>query len=613
MIGGYWSKLLRVNLTDRIISVEDLSEEFLKKYLGGSGLGTKILYDEVAGGTDPLGPDNKIIFATGPFQGTGVPGSGKWSVVSKSPLTNTFAITTAGAEWGYRFKKAGYDAVCFEGRSENPVYISIVDGEATFNDALDLWGLDALETTSKLQEILPDKTSVAAIGPAGEKLVAAACIVVDSHSFAGRCGIGAVMGSKNLKAVAVKGTQQVHVHNIEQLKKMNSEMSGKLRKSTKETFNLHGTSVLVTSCEEVGDLPIKYWSGDTWEEGAKKIGAPFYTDKLNARPWPCMHCPIGCHRKIDVETENYGRITGAGAEYESLGMLGSCCLVDDLEAISEANDICNRLGLDTISTGSYVAFTMECFENGLLTENDIGYKAEWGNPAVLVKLVREIGEKSGFGSFFSDGIVPAAKKLGEQAEKLAIHVKGLDLPAHDPRTYFSLAINYATGTRGACHLRGFPHLGEGESAMMLPEAGLTYPKTLFSMDGQAHLAIIFQDLSTALDSLVCCMFMQASGMDMTLTTKFLNVITGWDMKPKELLEIGERVYNLQRLLNVRDGYNRDSDCLPQRMFEPASQGFRANKAPFGFDDVLDEYYKLRGWDRHGVPTPEKIKLVKLAN
>lgn len=611
MIGGYWSKLLRVDLTTKKVSVENLSEEFLQKYLGGSGLGTKLLYDEVSPGIDPLSPQNKIIFANGPFQGTNVPGSGKWSVVSKSPLTNTFAVSTAGAEWGDRFKRTGFDALCIEGSSDTPVYLSIIDEEIRIEDASAFWGLDAVKTTEKLKEELPKNTSVATIGQAGEKKVAIACIVADSHSFAGRCGLGAVMGSKNLKAIAVKGNKQVPIFNKERVKELTTDTFKLLRDNTKETFTKYGTSVLVTSSEAVGDLPIKYWSGDVWTEEAPKIGAPYYSEKLNAKPWPCKSCPIGCHRKVNLTLQSGENIDGAGAEYESLGMLGSCCLVSDLEAISKANDICNRLGIDTISAGSYVGFTMECFEKGYINEEKIGYRALWGDPEVLVRLVSEIGEKQGFGALFDKGIVSAAKEIGKEAEDIAVHVKGLDLPAHDPRSYYSLAINYATSTRGACHLRGFPHVGE--SGLTIPEVGINESPQQFSLDGQAYLTIVFQDLSTVLDSLVCCLFMQCSGMDLTKTTEFLNAITGWDLRPQELVEIGERAFNLQRIINVKDGYSRETDKLPKRMFEPALKGFRANKAPFGLKDSLDEYYKLRGWDENGLPTENKMISLKLVD
>jgi len=609
MAWGYWLKLLRVNLSRKSITVENLSEEFSRDYIGGSGFGTKLLYDEVSPGTDPLSPDNIIVFSTGPFQGTTVPGSGKWAVVSKSPLTGTFAVATAGAEWGDRLKKTGYDAICIEGSSEDPVYLSIIDGVAVIEDASGIWGLDTLEATEKLKGSLPEHTSIVTIGPAGEKAVSIAAIVADGHSLAGRCGIGAVMGSKKLKAIAVKGNKQVPLHSEQKVKELSRSTFKMLHEGCKETFNRHGTSILVSSCEAVGDLPINNWRGDVWTENAAKIGAPVYTEELNAKPWPCRNCPVGCHRKISFSTTEGKEFEGAGPEYETLGMLGSCCLVDNLEAICLANDICNRLGIDTISAGSFVAFAMECFEKGYITEKETRYALNWGDPHVLIKMVREIGEKNGFGAWFSKGIVSAAEKIGNNSHEFAMQVKGLDLPAHDPRSYFSLAINYATSPRGACHLRGFPHCGE--SGMMIPETGITKAPERFAMDGQAYLTITFQDLAAVLDSLVCCLFMQTSGMDLTLTTEILNEITGWELKPEELIEIGERISNLQRLINISDGYDRKSDKLPNRMFEPAVKGFRANKAPFDLETALDEYYKLRGWDQNGVPTEEKKRTLKL--
>lgn len=610
MLHGYWFKLLRVNLTTRKVYREKIPESVLTVYLGGAGLGTKILYDEVDGSTDPLGPENRLIFATGPFQGTGVPGSGKWAIVSKSPMTGTFAVTTAGADWGYRFKKTGYDAVCIEGKAAAPVYLAISDSGVSIEDASELWGQDALEATKALKARAPSGTSVAAIGQAGENQVAAACVVVDGHSFAGRCGLGAVMGSKNLKAITVCGNKEVSIADKEKLAALITAAKKVLKENTRETFWKHGTSILVTSCEAVGDLPIKYWSGDVWPEGAEKLGAPAYTERLKAKPWPCRSCPVGCHNKIEYEVD--GRLkSGAGAEYESLGMLGSCCLVDDLIAVTEANDLCNRLGLDTISAGSYVAFTMECYEKGYITGRDTGYPVVWGDANALLNMIQEIGSRQGFGARFAGGIVPAAHQIGPEAEELAVHVKGLDLPAHDPRTYYSLALNYATGTRGACHLRGFPHIGE--SGMTVPELGLTKISERFSLEGKANLAIVFQDMCAVLDALVCCMFMQCCGLDLTQTAAMLSAVTGRECTAQELMEIGERIFNLQRLINVRDGYRRESDRLPKRMFEPAAAGFRARKAPYGFEKALDEYYKLRGWDEDGVPTAAKIQYLRLGD
>ncbi|ATW27051.1 aldehyde ferredoxin oxidoreductase family protein [Candidatus Formimonas warabiya] len=609
MAWGYWLKLLVVDLSAKSVWVENLSEQFCRDYLGGAGFGTKLLFDQVKPGTDPLSDENILIFATGPYQGTTVPGSGKWAVVSKSPLTKTFAVATAGAEWGNRFKKTGYDAVCIKGSSDRPVYLSIGDDKVTIQDASHIWGLDAVAATQKLKAQMPEHTSVAAIGPAGENLVSIAAIVADEHSIAGRCGMGAVMGSKKLKAIAVKGNQEIPVFKPQKLKELSRNTFKMLSNNARETFQKHGTAILVSSCEAVGDLPIKNWQEEVWTEKAGKIGAPVYTQKLNAKSWPCWSCPIGCHRKISFTTRKGVPFEGAGPEYETLGMLGSCCLVDDLEAICLANDICTRLGMDTISAGSFVAFAMECFEKGCLTEQDIGYKLDWGNPEALIRLVTEIGQNTGFGAIFSGGILPAAEKVGKDSRQYAIQVKGLDLPAHDPRSYFSLAVNYATGTRGGCHLRGFPHIGE--SGMTVPEIGITKAPERFSMEGQAYLTIVFQDLAAVLDSLVCCLFMQCCGMDLTITNDILNAITGWELSPEELMEIGERISNLQRVINVGDGYDRRSDQLPKRMFEPALKGFRANKAPFNLESTLDEYYKLRGWDESGIPTEHKKEALKL--
>ncbi|KJS20784.1 MAG: hypothetical protein VR72_13505 [Clostridiaceae bacterium BRH_c20a] len=611
MPGGYWNKLLRINLSTKKVTEEEFSQEDAQLFLGGSGLGTKIIYEELSKDSEPLGPENLLIFATGPFQGTGVPGSGKWSVITKSPQTGTFAVSTAGAEWGVKFKQTGYDAVIISGRSPYPVYIIIENDKVEIKTAHRIWGFDAVEAVGLIKkELQNDKVSVAAIGPAGEKLVAIACIVADMHSFAGRCGFGAVMGSKNLKAVVVNGTKQVPIYNKQELTNLNREMSNLLAQNTKETFREHGTSVLVGPAEAGGDLPIKYWAGDVWPRGAVKLDAVSYTKQLNAKPWPCRNCPIGCHRHINVTLPDGRLLDGAGAEYESLGMLGSCCLIDDLIAISEANDICNRLGIDTISAGAFVAFIMECYEKGLIKEELLqGLKPEWGSGKVLIELIKQIGNKEKLGSLFSGGIIPAAKYLGSEAERLAVHVKGLDLPAHDPRSFFSLAVNYATSTRGACHLRGFPHCGE--TGMILPEIGLEKASERFSMEGQAKLATIFQDYASALDSLVSCIFMQICGMSLTDTVKALNAVTGWNYSPQKLMETGERIFNMQRLINIRDGFDRESDVLPERCMEPGKEGFRAGKVLAEFTQCIEEYYELRDWDKQGIPRKQKIQSLKL--
>jgi len=607
MTKGIWGKLLRVNLSNQLIKNELIPEDLLKQYLGGSGLATKYLYDEVPAKTDPLAPENKIIFATGPFQGTSILGSAKFSVVSRSPLTGTFAVTTAGANFGHMLKKAGYDLIIVEGQSDKPVYLWINDDQIEIRKAEGIWGKDAVETKTLIKDDLGEsKISVASIGPAGEKQVAIACIVVDEHSFAGRCGLGAVMGAKNLKGIAVKGTQKIEIENETELKVLNKKWFKTISNAAKDNYKAHGTANDVTFCEQAGDLPIKYWTKSSWTEGARKIGAPKFTQELQAKSWPCPYCPVGCHRHVSFDYKGE-HIEGAGAEYESLGLLGSNCLVDDLTAISKANDLCNRLGIDTISAGSYVGFTMECFEKGLITAKDLnGKEACWGDGEFLIYLIKQIGNKEGFGSIFANGIRSAAAKIGKGAKDLTVEVKNLDFPAHDPRTYFSLSTNYATGTRGACHTRGYPHAAE-IGAMLIPEVGLTEAPQRFQMEGQARLAALFQDIAAVHDSLVLCILSPMMGLTLTDTTKFLNDITGWEMTPQDLMLAGERIVNLQRQINVADGITRKDDQLPPKMFQPGDEGIRKGKIPEPFSKSLSEYYEYRGWNSEGKPTEVTLR------
>lgn len=607
---GVWKKLLRVNLSRGEIKIEDIPEEYFIKFIGGSGLATKYLFDEVLSGTEPLSKENKIIFGTGPFQGFPFVGGAKWAVVSKSPLTKTFAISTAGAKWGFNLKKAGYDLLIIEGKSEKPVYLWINDDRVEILQAEHIWGNDAIKTAylvkKDLMEEKKSEISVVTIGQAGEKLVRIACLVADDHSFAGRCGLGAILGAKRLKAIAVKGTKNVIVADKKRIQELNKKYFQKISKKSKETgFDMHGTSSIVIPSEEVGDLPIKYWNEEVWSSGAKKIGAPNITEELKWKPWACLFCPVRCHRKVEFEYRNE-KIVGAGAEYETLGMLGSNCLVDDIGVISKANDLCNRLGIDTISAGAFVGFTMECYEKGLLSDDDLnGWKANWGDGDFLIHFIKQIGNKEGFGAVFAEGIRPAASKIGKQANELIVEVKNLDFPAHDPRSYFSLAINYATSIRGACHLRGAPHCAES-GALLLPEVGLMEPPERFNMRDQAMVTALMQDFAALVDSLVICLYMPIHSFSLTDISYSIKAITGLDITPHELMHCGERIVTLQRLINVDDGIDRKDDRLPPKMFIPAKEGFRKGKIPEPFEKTLLEYYEFRGWDKAGIPKKKKI-------
>lgn len=610
MANGYWQKLLRVDLSIGKYYVEDISEDELKDYIGGAGLGGSLLYREVPEKISAYDPENKIIFATGPFQGPAIPGGAKFSIVGISPLTNTFADTAAGASFGPGLKDAGYDVLIVQGCSKTPVYLHILDDKVEIIDASWLMGMDAYETVDAIHKKHEDKKlSISCIGQAGENQVAIACIVVDKHSFAGRCGLGAVMGSKNIKAVAVRGTRNVPVHNPEQAKKLMQQFSKEIAQEVKDNgFREHATPSLCIELEELGDMPIKYWSGDRWPEGAAKLGAPNYTKTLNAKPYPCKFCPVGCHRKISISQPAEYCLEGPGPEYEALGMMGTNLLIDDPKAVAKANDLANRMGMDCISTGAMIGFAIECYEKGLINYEDTGgLELKWGDPDILIELTKQIGEKRDFGSVFAEGTLFAAHKIGQGSQEIVAHVKGLDLAAHDARACFSLAPSYATATRGACHFRGGCEDIE-MGGFYIPEIGIEEGFVeFFKIENQSLLAIKAQDFFGLLNSLVLCDFMvDGGGLNFSKVQELFNAITGWDYSIDDLMTAGERGFTLQRLINIRDGYSIKTDKLPQKMFKPAQEGHRAGQIP-PFKELMEDYYRIRGWDHYGFPKDATLK------
>ncbi|MBA7633831.1 putative oxidoreductase YdhV [subsurface metagenome] len=615
MGNGYWQKLLRVDLTNKKTSVEPIAEEDLKRFIGGAGLAAEILRREVPAKIDSYDPKNLAIFGAGPFQGPPIAGGAKFSMAGISPVTGTFGDTAAGADWGPALKDAGYDMLVIEGASETPIYLHIVDDRVEIRDASNLTGMDTHETIDAIHKETEDKKlSIASIGPAGEKRVAIACIVVDKHSFAGRCGLGAVMGSKRLKAVAVRGTQTAEMSDPDKAKKLMGQYQKQILATVKENeFRAHGTTALCESAEALGDMPIKYWEQDVWPEGAKKLGAPNYTKVLNAKPYPCKFCPIGCHRKIKItEPAEYVQ-EGIGPEYETLGMMGTNLLIDDPKAVAQGNDMANRLGLDTISAGAMVGFAMECFEKGWITDQDTdGLELKWGDPKVLFALLEQIGNKEGFGAIFAEGILPAAEKISQEAIEIVVHCKGLDFPSHDARSCISLAPTYATGTRGACHFRGGCEDVE-MGGFFIPEIGIKEGMfKFFERENQSLLAAKCQDYFALLNSLVLCAFMVDGGdMPFSGVKDLFNAITGWDYSIEDLIEAGERIFTVQRLINIRDGYNAATDVMPKKMLQPAKEGFRAGKVP-PFKELMEDYYNLRGWDENGEPSQGTLDRLGLA-
>ena len=601
MTGGFWLKDLRIDLTGGKVEIRDLPEQMMKTYIGGAGVAARFLLDEVPADCAPLDPGNLLIFATGPFQASRISGSAKFSVVTRSPLTGIFVDSAAGAAWGLRFKKCGFDFLTVSGRSENPVYLLITDDRAEILPADDLWGADTVEATDLLMERHPG-SSVTVIGRAGESGAAMAGMLVDGFSAVGRGGTGAVCGSKNLKAVVVNGTKTPPAARPEVLK----EMESSYRKSIFEAaagFRAGGTVGGLAPGEQAGNLPVKNWARAEWKEGAEKIGYPGYSS-LNPKPHACLYCSVACHRRIDVTFPDGYAYKGPGPEYETLALLGASCMIDDLEALVKANDLCNRLGVDTMSAGSCAAFAMEALEKGHTLGLEPDYPFGWGNAEGLLAFLEELGSRTGFGGVFSGGLRAAVDRLNPAAAEYAHHVKGMDIPAHDPRTYYNLSLSYATGNRGACHMRAYSQIST--MGALLPEAGIDRAPEPATLEGSAEVVKTYQDFTAFYNSCVLCQFMIWGGYGLGDMVESLNAITGWDFSVEDVMEAGDRIFTLQRLLNTTWGVRAGDDTLPRRFFSPSSSGGRAGRFPADFDAELARLYAARGWDSDGVPTRDKL-------
>ncbi len=600
---GYRGKLLEINLTDSSISVKKLDEDLLIKYLGGSGLGARLLYDLTDGQTAPLGEENVLIFMTGPFTGTKIPTSGRHAVVTKSPLTGIWAEADVGGNWGYELKCAGFDGILIKGKAVKPVYLWISEVGTELRDATHLWGKDTYEVDELIRKETDSQAVISSIGQGGENLVAFASIMTDGKDgrAAGRGGVGAVMGSKYLKAIAVRGKQRVEVKYPERLKQKIKELAPEIVDKTR-MFGKYGTSGGVQGHEEMLNFPLKNWAGERWPEGVEKINGIVMEETILKKQYRCKTCIIGCGRDVEITAGPYQGVNGAGPEYETIGTLGGLCMIDDLEAIAWANELCNRYGIDTISAGSVIAYSMEAFERGILRAEDCdGLQLVFGNEKAMIELIHKIANKEGYlGKLLSKGVRGAAAELGNYAEEFAIHVKGMEFPAHDPRAYNGVALSYATSNRGACHVQGFTH--GFEKGFTMPELGIDQPHPRHSVEGKGEFTAKLQDLMCIFDSIKLCKFVIIGGVKLTDITELFNAVTGLNLTNQDLIKIGERIYNLKRLYNVRCGISRKDDSLPPRIL---TQKRGPNLPPLG--KMLNEYYAYRKWDEIGVPTEAKIK------
>jgi aldehyde:ferredoxin oxidoreductase len=606
---GYAGKIAYVDLTKRDVEIRRLEEDLAIKFIGGSGIAAKMLYDLTNGSTDPLGKDNVIIFMTGPLTGTNVPLSGRHEIVSKSPLTGIYGESDCGGFWGTALKKAGFDGIVVKGVSSNPVYLWVSDGHVEFKNASHLWGMDTYEIAALLKSETHSKAVVASIGQAGEGLVPLAAIMHDGEDgrAAGRCGLGAVMGSKKLKAIVAYGTGEVTVADTDGLMKSIRKRSMEIKKAAKNTTDF-GTAGFLVTAEALGDLPVKNWSIGQWPEGAKLISGQRMAETILVDNYGCGACFIKCGRTVKIDKGKFAPVSGGGPEYETLACLGSNCLVDDLEAIAKANELCNRYGLDTISTGSVIAFAMEAFERGLLTLTDTGgMPLTWGNADAVIATIEQIAFRKGLGELLGQGVRRVSSLLGPEAEEFAVHVKGLEFPAHDPRCFASKALAYATSNRGACHLQGASHFFE--LGITEPSIGVTEPLDRFRSDGKGWVVKSVQDASCLYDSVKVCKFIYFGASNLEDVLVWFNAVTGHGINMKEFLHIGERIFNLKRLYNIACGITFKDDIIPPRILMPLNGGTNGHVP--NLEIMLSEYYAVRGWTQKGVPTQETLKRLEL--
>ncbi len=612
MMFGYIGEILRVDLTKSRISTEPLKEDDLKNYIGGSGLASRIIYNELNQFISPPSPDNILVFMTGPLTGTASPSCGRYCVCTKSPLTGLWAEAHAAGFWGPELKFAGYDGIIVEGVANQPVYLSVIDGQAELRDASRLWGKDTYSTEELLKKELGDpNVRVASIGQAGEQGVLFASIMNDYGRAAGRCGVGTVMGSKRLKAIAVRGTEikVIPAAKNEMLNEFLRRIYVTIRSHpTAQIYASYGTDGIMSMMHEYGDVPIKYFTKGSWPQGVEKICGEAMAKSILKKQWACYRCIIACGRHVTVHASD-GEREGAGPEYETCASLGSLCMNSDLNLIAEGNELCNRYGMDTISAGSVIAFAMECYEKGLISAEDTGgLKLPWGDRKAIIGLLNKIGTNTEFGAVLAKGVREACKKIGKGSHDFALHVKGLEIPMHDPRAFKGLGLQYATSHRGACHLRGLVY--QIEQGERMPDIGIHKRYERQTTDDKAFPVIAVQNWHDVLDSLIMCKFAivpPASVLSM------LNMVTGWEMKLDELIKVGERTYNLKRAFNLRCGATRRDDTLPKRFLEePLADGGSKGEV-VELEAMLNKYYELRGWDENGIPTREKLVDLNLSD
>lgn len=597
---GWIGNMIRVNLSDKTIKLEKLDNDDLKNYIGARGLGTRLYTKEVDPKIDPLSSENKMIFVTGPLTGTLAGSGGRFNVVTKGPLNGTIAASNSGGNFGPELKFAGYDGIIFEGRAEKPVYLWINNDEIELRDAEDLWGKDAHDTTDLIKAATDDEAKVACIGPAGENLVKFACIMNEYNRAAGRSGVGAVMGSKNLKAVAVRGTRGIQIADKEGFMDAIVDTRAKLKAHpvTGAGLAAYGTNVLVNILNEHGGLPVKNFSEAAVYPNAEKISGEHQAEHNLIRNKGCFGCPIGCGRVSKNKVKFKG--IGEGPEYEATWGFGSNLDIDDFEAVCKANFLCNELGMDPITLAGTIACAVEMVEKGFIPREKADLN--WGDTEMLVEMTRKTAYREGFGDELAEGSYRLAEKYGHP--EYSMSAKKQELPAYDPRGQQGIGLEYATSNRGGCHVRGY---------MTSPEVlGIPEKVDPDAIEGKPGLLKIFQDLTALVDSAGICLF-TTFAIGLPEISEELRKATGLNLSDEEFLLAGERIWNLEKIFNLQAGLSKKDDTLPPRLLnEPMKDGPHKGNV-VRLDEMLTEYYQLRGWDKNGIPTQAKLNQLGMSD
>ncbi|MEJ2294124.1 MAG: aldehyde ferredoxin oxidoreductase family protein [Candidatus Lokiarchaeota archaeon] len=606
---GYMNRILRINLTTEKITTESLNEIILRRYVGGQGFIAYLLLKDLAPKINALSSKNLLIFATGPLTGTRIPGSGRNCVGAKSPLTGGFGEADVGGYWGAELKHAGYDALIIEGKAKNPIYLYIRDDNVQIQDAEKIWGKDTGFTEQVLKKELNDKLiRVAQIGIGGENLVLYACIINDLRNAAGRTGMGAVMGSKNLKAIAIRGSRKPKIANNYALREILKNHSKNFIK-TSRYFSLGTGGGLMESFAIIGNLPVKNFRDGGFFE-AKALDPKILKERYGLNRGTCYACPIRCKKIVNFNEPYSVDSVYGGPEYETIAAFGSNCGITDIKVVSKANELCNRYSIDTISTGVCISFAMECYENDLLSDQDLnGLQLNFGNGNAMLRLIEMIAHRKKIGDILANGVLKASESIGNNSFQYAIHVKGQEVPMHEPRLKQGLGLGYMVSPTGAEHMINLhdTSINTKETMENFAPFGLYEPLKLTDLSPKKVRAVMYiSNWRVVENCLMLCFF---SPYTINSESNLLNVVTGWNSSVWELMKLGERITTMAKIFNIREGFTKEDDWLPGRFYQPHTSGSLVNTKidPIKIQDARESYYKMMGWDIEGVPKQSKLE------